>query len=127
MFRDIRRTREHTNQIREKCVELHKLANGYKSGPIISELTVLLPTYLGYLLINQSIYLSFIDTWCELLPTLTRTDEDIPSIYFLGATDKLFVIGGNNSENMVASFSVESQQWGKVTVGIYCFYQFRPC
>ncbi|XP_062318288.1 kelch-like protein 6 isoform X1 [Osmerus eperlanus] len=56
------------------------------------------------------------DTWCELLPTLTRTDANIPSVYFLGATDKLFVIGGNNSENLVASFSVEFQQWGKVQV-----------
>ncbi|KAL0968362.1 hypothetical protein UPYG_G00265860 [Umbra pygmaea] len=54
------------------------------------------------------------DLWSELLPTLTRTDADLPSLYFLGATDRLFVIGGNNSENVVTSFCVESRKWGQV-------------
>ncbi|XP_010888706.1 carnitine O-palmitoyltransferase 1, muscle isoform isoform X4 [Esox lucius] len=54
------------------------------------------------------------DLWSELLPTLTRADADLPSLYFLGATDQLFVIGGNNSENVITSFCVESGQWGQV-------------
>uniref|UniRef100_UPI0037E9C8AE kelch-like protein 42 n=1 Tax=Semicossyphus pulcher TaxID=241346 RepID=UPI0037E9C8AE len=52
------------------------------------------------------------DSWSELLPTLTRADTDLPALYFLGATDKLLVIGGNNSENVVTSFCVQSQRWG---------------
>ncbi|XP_048881419.1 kelch-like protein 20 isoform X2 [Brienomyrus brachyistius] len=52
------------------------------------------------------------DSWAELLPTLTRADVNIPSLYFLGTTDRLHVIGGNNSENVVTSFCVESQRWG---------------
>ncbi|XP_067356470.1 kelch-like protein 42 isoform X2 [Channa argus] len=54
------------------------------------------------------------DSWCELLPTLTRADADLPTLYFLGATDRLLVIGGNNSENVVTSFCVQSQKWGQV-------------
>ncbi|CAJ1056898.1 kelch-like protein 42 isoform X1 [Xyrichtys novacula] len=54
------------------------------------------------------------DSWCELLPTLTRADADLPALYFLGATDKLHVIGGNNSGNVVTSFCVQSQTWGEV-------------
>ncbi|KAM4618280.1 kelch repeat and BTB domain-containing protein 11 [Polymixia lowei] len=54
------------------------------------------------------------DSWSELLPTLTRADADLPTLYFLGATDRLFVIGGNNSQNVVTSFCVQSQQWGQV-------------
>ncbi|XP_029379592.1 kelch-like protein 42 [Echeneis naucrates] len=54
------------------------------------------------------------DSWSELLPTLTRADADIPTLYFLGVTDKLLVIGGNNSENIVTSFCVQSQKWGQV-------------
>ncbi|XP_029290282.1 kelch-like protein 6 [Cottoperca gobio] len=54
------------------------------------------------------------DSWCELLPTLTRADVDLPTLYFLGATDRLLVIGGNNSENVVTSFCVESRRWGQV-------------
>ncbi|XP_008289242.1 kelch-like protein 42 [Stegastes partitus] len=54
------------------------------------------------------------DSWCELLPTLTRADVDLPTLYFLGATDRLLVIGGNNSENVVTSFCVDSQKWGQV-------------
>ncbi|KAG5273764.1 hypothetical protein AALO_G00155230 [Alosa alosa] len=54
------------------------------------------------------------DCWSELLPTLTRTDALMPSLYFLGATDKLLVIGGNNTETMVTSFCVDSQRWGPV-------------
>ncbi|KAG8012582.1 hypothetical protein GBF38_020395 [Nibea albiflora] len=54
------------------------------------------------------------DSWCELLPTLTRADADLPALYFLGATDRLFVVGGNNSENVVTSFSLQSQRWGPV-------------
>lgn len=52
--------------------------------------------------------------WSELLPTLTKANADLPSLYFLGATDRLFVIGGNNSENVVTSFCVESGKWGQV-------------
>ncbi|XP_069385384.1 kelch domain-containing protein 7A isoform X2 [Paralichthys olivaceus] len=54
------------------------------------------------------------DSWCELLPTLTRADADIPTLYFLGVTDTLLVIGGNNSENVVTSFCLQSQRWGEV-------------
>ncbi|XP_019111127.1 kelch domain-containing protein 7A isoform X2 [Larimichthys crocea] len=54
------------------------------------------------------------DSWCELLPTLTRADADLPALYFVGATDRLFVIGGNNSENVVTSFCLQSQRWGPV-------------
>ncbi|XP_070687351.1 kelch-like protein 42 [Pempheris klunzingeri] len=54
------------------------------------------------------------DSWSELLPTLTRADADLPALYFLGATDRLLVIGGNNSENVVTSFCVQSQRWGRV-------------
>ncbi|XP_028263933.1 kelch-like protein 9 isoform X2 [Parambassis ranga] len=54
------------------------------------------------------------DTWTELLPTLTRADADLPTLYCLGATDQLLVIGGNNSNNVVTSFCVQSQKWGKV-------------
>ncbi|KAL6106892.1 uncharacterized protein ACO6RY_10648 [Pungitius sinensis] len=54
------------------------------------------------------------DSWCELLPTLTRADADLPALYFLGATDRLHVIGGNNSENVVTSFCLQSQKWGQV-------------
>ncbi|XP_014192896.1 kelch domain-containing protein 7B isoform X2 [Haplochromis burtoni] len=54
------------------------------------------------------------DVWSELLPTLTRASVDLPTLYFLGATDRLLVIGGNNSENVVTSFCAESQKWGPV-------------
>ncbi|KAM8892729.1 kelch-like protein 42 isoform 2-T2 [Spinachia spinachia] len=54
------------------------------------------------------------DSWCELLPTLNRADADLPALYFLGATDRLHVIGGNNSGNVVTSFCVQSQKWGQV-------------
>ncbi|XP_077371926.1 kelch repeat and BTB domain-containing protein 11 isoform X2 [Festucalex cinctus] len=55
------------------------------------------------------------DLWSELLPTLTRADADLPALYFLmGASDKLVVIGGNNSHNVVTSFCVRSQKWGQV-------------
>ncbi|XP_039988140.1 kelch repeat and BTB domain-containing protein 13 isoform X1 [Xiphias gladius] len=54
------------------------------------------------------------DSWSELLPTLTRADADLPTLYFLGVTDRLLVIGGNNSENVVTSFCVQSQKWGEV-------------
>ncbi|KAL4617955.1 kelch repeat and BTB domain-containing protein 11-like [Arapaima gigas] len=54
------------------------------------------------------------DTWTEMLPTLTRADAEIPSLYFLGATDRLYIIGGNNSENVVTSFCVASHRWGRV-------------
>ncbi|XP_029910098.1 kelch-like protein 38 [Myripristis murdjan] len=59
-------------------------------------------------------YNTRLDSWSELLPTLTRADADIPTLYFLGATDRLFVIGGNNSENVVTSFCVQSKKWGQV-------------
>ncbi|XP_036375633.1 kelch repeat and BTB domain-containing protein 11 [Megalops cyprinoides] len=52
------------------------------------------------------------DSWSELLPTLTRANAEIPSLYFLGAMDRLYVIGGTNFENVVTSFCVESQRWG---------------
>ncbi|XP_041854007.1 kelch-like protein 42 [Melanotaenia boesemani] len=54
------------------------------------------------------------DSWSELLPTLTRADVDLPTLYFLGATDQLLIIGGNNSENVVTSFCVQSKKWGQV-------------
>ncbi|XP_060891056.1 kelch repeat and BTB domain-containing protein 11 [Labrus mixtus] len=54
------------------------------------------------------------DSWSELLPTLTRADADLPALYFLGASDRLLVIGGNNLENVVTSFCVHSQRWGEV-------------
>lgn len=60
--------------------------------------------------------LCLLDSWSELLPTLTRADADLPALYFLGATDGLLVIGGNNSENVVTSFCVQSQRWGQVTI-----------
>ncbi|XP_030646320.1 kelch-like protein 42 [Chanos chanos] len=56
------------------------------------------------------------DSWTELYPTLTRTNADIPSLYFLGATDKLVVIGGNNVETVVTSFCVNSHRWGQIRV-----------
>ncbi|XP_007545683.1 kelch-like protein 42 [Poecilia formosa] len=54
------------------------------------------------------------DSWSELLPTLTRADVDLPTLYFLGAADELLVIGGNNSGNVVTSFHVKSKRWGKI-------------
>ncbi|PWA14184.1 hypothetical protein CCH79_00012319 [Gambusia affinis] len=54
------------------------------------------------------------DSWSELLPTLTRADVYLPTLYFLGAADKLLVIGGNNSSNVVTSFHVKSKKWGKI-------------
>ncbi|XP_033881130.3 kelch-like protein 42 [Acipenser ruthenus] len=54
------------------------------------------------------------DSWSELLPTLTCADADIPSLYFFCSVDRLYLIGGNNNENVVTSFCVESQKWGKV-------------
>lgn len=54
------------------------------------------------------------DCWSELLPTLTKVDAHIPSLYFLGATDRLLVIGGNNTETVVTSFCVDAQCWGRV-------------
>ncbi|XP_024859512.1 kelch repeat and BTB domain-containing protein 11 isoform X2 [Kryptolebias marmoratus] len=53
------------------------------------------------------------DSWSELLPTLTRADADLPILYFLGASDKLLIIGGNNSGNVVTSFCVKSKKWGQ--------------
>ncbi|XP_077451609.1 kelch repeat and BTB domain-containing protein 11 [Stigmatopora argus] len=54
------------------------------------------------------------DSWSELHPTLTRADADIPVLYFLGASDKLVVIGGNNLHNVVTSFCTRSEKWGQV-------------
>ncbi|XP_020787756.1 kelch repeat and BTB domain-containing protein 11 [Boleophthalmus pectinirostris] len=54
------------------------------------------------------------DSWCEILPTLTRGDADLPTLYFLGAAEKLFVIGGNISHNVVTSFCLQSQKWEQV-------------
>lgn len=54
------------------------------------------------------------DCWSELLPTLMRADADLPALYFLGATDRLFVIGGNNAESVVTSFCLQSHKWGQV-------------
>ncbi|XP_028304337.1 kelch repeat and BTB domain-containing protein 11 isoform X2 [Gouania willdenowi] len=59
-------------------------------------------------------YNTKLDVWSELRPTLTRADANIPALYFLGATDRLFVIGGNNSENVVTSYSLKTQMWGQV-------------
>ncbi|XP_037110058.1 kelch-like protein 42 isoform X1 [Syngnathus acus] len=54
------------------------------------------------------------DLWCELLPTLTRLDADLPALYFLmGASDKLVVIGGNNLHNVVMWFCTRTQKWGQ--------------
>ncbi|XP_069485555.1 kelch repeat and BTB domain-containing protein 13-like [Ambystoma mexicanum] len=53
------------------------------------------------------------DTWLELLPTLTRTDCNMPCLYFLGGSDPLFLLGGNNEENVVITFSPGAQSWGK--------------
>lgn len=55
-----------------------------------------------------------LDSWSELLPTLTRAGADLPALYFLGATDRLLVIGGNNSESAVTSFCLQSHRWGQV-------------
>lgn len=60
--------------------------------------------------------LCVLDCWSELFPTLTRADADLPALYFLGATDRLLVIGGNNSETLVTSFCLESQRWGQVPI-----------
>lgn len=57
---------------------------------------------------------SLLDSWSELLPTLTRADANLPAPYFLGATDRLFVIGGNNAETVVTSFCLQSKRWGQV-------------
>ncbi|XP_022535274.2 kelch-like protein 32 [Astyanax mexicanus] len=54
------------------------------------------------------------DSWSELYPTLTRASADIPILHFLGATDKLIVIGGNNFETVVTSFCVDTQKWGQI-------------
>ncbi|XP_006008230.1 kelch repeat and BTB domain-containing protein 11 isoform X2 [Latimeria chalumnae] len=54
------------------------------------------------------------DCWTELLPTLTRTDANIPSIYFFSAAERLYLIGGNNRENIVTSFCTETRRWGEV-------------
>ncbi|XP_043943077.1 kelch repeat and BTB domain-containing protein 11-like [Protopterus annectens] len=52
------------------------------------------------------------DTWTELLPTLTRVDASMPNLYFFGATAGcLYLFGGNNQENMVASFSLKEKRW----------------
>ncbi|XP_064878219.1 uncharacterized protein LOC135573294 [Oncorhynchus nerka] len=61
------------------------------------------------------------ELWSELLPTLTKATVDLPSLYFLGTTDRLFVIGGNNSENVVAAFCVVSGQWGQVRQPPECY------
>ncbi|XP_061679853.1 kelch-like protein 42 [Syngnathoides biaculeatus] len=53
------------------------------------------------------------DLWRELLPTLSRADADLPALYFLGASDDLLVIGGNNWHNVVTSFCVGSRRWAK--------------
>lgn len=54
------------------------------------------------------------DSWLELLPTLTRADADLPALYFLGATDRLLVIGGNNTETLITSFCPHTRKWGQV-------------
>lgn len=54
------------------------------------------------------------DSWSELLPTLTRADADLPALHFLGATDRLLVIGGNNTETVVTSFCPLAKRWGQV-------------
>lgn len=60
--------------------------------------------------------LCLLDSWIELHPTLTRADIDLPALYFLGATDRLVVIGGNNSETLITSFCLHSQRWGQVQI-----------
>lgn len=55
-----------------------------------------------------------LDFWSELLPTLSRADADLPTLYFLGAAESLSVIGGNNSDNVVTSFCLKSQKWEQV-------------
>lgn len=54
------------------------------------------------------------DSWLELLPTLTRADAELPALYFLGATDRLLVIGGNNTETLITSFCPHTKKWGQV-------------
>lgn len=54
------------------------------------------------------------DSWLELLPTLTRADADLPALYFLGATDRLLVVGGNNTETVITSFCPHTKKWGQV-------------
>ncbi|XP_028813901.1 kelch-like protein 21 [Denticeps clupeoides] len=54
------------------------------------------------------------DSWSELLPTLTCADANIPSLYFLGATDGLLVIGGSSTHTLVTTFCVESRKWGRI-------------
>lgn len=56
------------------------------------------------------------DSWSELLPTLTRADADLPALYFLGATDTLLIIGGNNTETVMTSFCLQAQRWGQVQI-----------
>ncbi len=73
-----------------------------------------LPCFILVVWKTVSYFLSLLDSWSELLPTLTRADADLPALYFLGATDRLLVIGGNNQENVVTSFCLQSQRWGQV-------------
>ncbi|CAL8296494.1 unnamed protein product [Boreogadus saida] len=54
------------------------------------------------------------DCWSERLPTLTRADAHLPTLYFLGATDTLIVIGGNAAGNVVTSFCPRTRRWGRV-------------
>ncbi|XP_061824022.1 kelch repeat and BTB domain-containing protein 13 isoform X2 [Nerophis lumbriciformis] len=55
------------------------------------------------------------DSWSELRPPLTRAHVHLPVLYFLGASaDRLLVVGGDNSHNVMTSFCVRSQQWGQV-------------
>nr|XP_046249185.1 kelch-like protein 42 isoform X2 [Scatophagus argus] len=48
--------------------------------------------------------------------SIQRTGEKLVLQYNTkhGATDRLLVIGGNNSENIVTSFCLQSQKWGQV-------------
>lgn len=65
--------------------------------------------------LESRLFLFLSDCWCELLPTLTRTNADLPILHFLGANkSQLVVIGGNNSKTMVTSFCMDSQKWGRV-------------
>lgn len=65
--------------------------------------------------LENRLFLFLSDCWCELLPTLTRTNAELPILHFLGANkSQLVVIGGNNSKTMVTSFCVDSQKWGRV-------------